>query len=228
MNTRSIAITSFILMTLAVAYSFIFIIEAARIQMKTEIEVKFVDVDIEDIRTRLREAGATLEQPMRLMRRALIDNEALDARHAFLRIRDEGDRTTMTFKQFDENSLTGAKELAIDISNFDTALQILKQFELRHRTLQESRRETWRYKDVEVVIDEWPWINPYIEIEGETEDSVKQAADILGFDWNAAMFGSVDVIYQRDYPHMTIRGVIDVTEVRFSDDVPKEFGARLE
>ena len=31
MNTRSIAKISFILMTLAVAYSFIFIIEAARI-----------------------------------------------------------------------------------------------------------------------------------------------------------------------------------------------------
>ena len=196
--------------------------------MKTEIEVKFVDIEIENIRNRLKEVGAVLEQPMRLMRRALIDNEALDARHAFLRIRDEGDRTTMTFKQFDENSLTGAKELAIDISDFNTALQILEQFELRHRTLQESRRETWRYNNVEVVIDEWPWINPYIEIEGETEESVKQTADLLGFDWSEAMFGSVDVIYQRDYPHMSVRGVIDVAEVRFSDNVPREFGERVD
>lgn len=193
--------------------------------MKTEIEVKFVDVDIDDIRTRLERASAVLEQPMR-MRRALIDNIVLDARHAFLRIRDEGHRTTMTFKQFDENSLTGAKELEVNVSDFNTTMQILEQFELRHRTLQESRRETWRYKDVEVVIDEWPWINPYIEIEGETEAAVKSAAELLGFDWGSAMFGSVDVIYQRDYPDMTVRGVIDLSEVRFSDSVPKEFGVR--
>lgn len=194
--------------------------------MITEIEVKFVDVDIEDVRSRLTQAGAVLEQPMRLMRRALIDNKKLDARNAFLRIRDEGDRVTMTFKQFDENSLTGAKELAVDVSDFTTSLQILEQFELHHRTLQESRRETWRYKDVEVVIDEWPWINPYIEIEGPSEQSVRTAAKELGFDWNTAMFGSVDVIYQRDYPDMTVRGVIDVKEVKFTDSAPDEFGKR--
>lgn len=35
--------------------------------MKTEIEVKFVDVDINDVRARLKKAGAVCEQPMRDM-----------------------------------------------------------------------------------------------------------------------------------------------------------------
>lgn len=194
--------------------------------MKTEIEVKFINIDIDGIRSRLAGAGAVCEQPMRLMKRALIDNEELDKKNAFLRIRDEGDRTTVTFKQFDENSLTGAKELAIEVSDFDTTLQILKQFDLEHRTFQESKRETWKYGDVEVVIDEWPWINSYIEIEGESEDSVRQAAKELGFDWEDAVFGSVDVIYVREYPNMSVRGVIDIKEVRFGDPVPKEFGEK--
>lgn len=195
--------------------------------MNTEIEVKFLNVDIDNIRARLEKVGATLEHPMRLMQRALIDTKELDAKNAFLRIREEGDRTTMTFKQFDENSLTGAKELEVAVSDFSTTLQILEQFELTPRTLQESRRETWRLGSVEVVIDEWPWINPYIEIEGETEEAVKDTATLLGFDWKDAMFGSVDVIYNREYPDMTVRGVIDLSHVAFDDPVPKEFGNRI-
>lgn len=194
--------------------------------MKTEIEVKFINIDIDEIRERLKKRGAVLEQPMRLMRRALIDNEELDSKNAFLRVRDEGDRTTVTFKQFDENSLTGAKELAIEVSDFDTTLQILKQFNLEHRTFQESKRETWKYNDAEVVIDEWPWINPYIEIEAESEETVMQTAKDLGFDWKDAMFGSVDVIYVNEYPDMTVRGVIDIKEVHFGDPVPSEFGEK--
>lgn len=41
--------------------------------MKTEIEAKFVKLDIDDVRARLKRAGATLEQPMRTMRRQAFD-----------------------------------------------------------------------------------------------------------------------------------------------------------
>ena len=192
--------------------------------MKTEIEVKFLNINIEAMREKLKAAGAHLEQPMRLMKRALIETPEMNARHAYLRIRDEGDKITATYKQFTENSLTGAKEREIVVSDFDETIAIFAEFGLHYHTFQESKRETWRYGDVEVVIDEWPWIKPYIEIEGESEAAVKQAADELGFGWSDAVFGSVDVIYNIEYPDMTVRGVIDIEEVRFGEEVPKEFG----
>ena len=191
--------------------------------MKTEIEVKFLDIDIDEMREKLKAAGAHLEQPMRLMKRALIETPEMNARHAYLRIRDEGDKITATFKQFTENSLTGAKEREIIVSDFDETLAIFAEFGLHYHTFQESKRETWHYNDVEVVIDEWPWINPYIEIEGESEGAVKKAAAELGFDWKNAVFGSVDVIYNQEFPNLTVRGVIDIKEVRFGDSVPVEF-----
>lgn len=175
------------------------------------------------MRAKLQEAGAVCEQPMRLMKRVLIETEEMNERHAYLRLRDEGDKTTLTFKQFEENSLTGAKEREITVSDFDTTIEIFKEFNLHYHTFQESKRETWKYGDVEVVIDEWPWIPPYIEIEADTEEAVTRAASELGFDWKAAVFGSVDVIYNLKYPNMTVRGVIDIKEVRFDQPVPKEF-----
>ena len=194
--------------------------------MKTEIEVKFLDINIAEMREKLKDAGAQLEQPMRLMKRALIETPETNARHAYLRIRNEGDKITATFKQFTENSLTGAKEREIVVSDFDETIAIFAEFGLHYHTFQESKRETWRCGDVEVVIDEWPWINPYIEIEGDSEKAVKQAAKELGFTWSDAVFGSVDVIYNLVYPDMTVRGVIDIEEVRFGEDVPREFGGR--
>lgn len=196
--------------------------------MNAEIEVKFVDVDIDDIRQRLEEAGAELEQPMRDMKRALIEEEHHAAENMFIRIRDEGDKVTLCLKKktksLEASTIDSTYEIETTIGDFDTAVELFKVAGWHYITYQESRRETWRYGDVEVVIDEWPWIQPYIEIEGASEEAVKQAAADLGFDWTEAMFGSVDIIYTRDYPDMTVRGVIDIREARFGDPVPAEFG----
>lgn len=193
------------------------------IDVKTEIEAKFIDVDADEMRRRLEKVGAVCEQPMRLMRRALIETPEMEKRNAFLRIRDEGHRTTMTFKLFEQNALTGAKEIETEVGSFEDTLAILKECGLDYRTFQESKRETWQLDKVEVVIDEWPWLAPYIEIEGETEEAVREAASRLGFEWSEAVFGSVDVIYGRQFPHKTNRGVIDIHEVRFGEPVPQEF-----
>ncbi len=196
--------------------------------MKTEIEVKFVDVDIDDIRSRLNKAGAHLEQPMRLMRRILIEEPDHKAERSFIRVRDEGDKVTITYKRREgKDSLTSAKEIETTVGDFDTMVELFTTAGWNYTTYQESKRETWQYKDVEVVIDEWPWVNPYVEIEGDSEDAVKSAAAELGFDWSDAVFGSVDVIYNRDYPNMTVRGIIDIKEGHFGEPVPIEFGKHV-
>lgn len=78
-----------------------------------------------------------------------------------------------------------------------------------------------------MVIDEWPWIDPYIEIEGPSGQAVKSATEQLGFSWSDAVFGHIDAVYERAYTFQNgIRGVIDLQEVRFDDPVPAEFGER--
>ena len=195
--------------------------------MKSEIEVKFVDIDVEDIRGRLKAADAELEQPMRLMKRALIEEPHHAAENSFIRIRDEGDKTTLTFKRRsladEETTIDSTKEIETTVGDFNTAVEIFSEAGWQYITLQESRRETWHLDGAEVVIDEWPWIKPYIEIEAETEQIVRDVAGKLGFDWADAVFGSVDVIYQRDFPKMSVRGIIDVKDARFGDPVPSTF-----
>lgn len=200
--------------------------------MQAEIEVKFIDVDVSDVRSRLERIGATLQQPMHDMRRVVIEEPHHAAEHSFIRIRDEGDKTTLTFKRRTKpdgtTTIDSTHELETTVGDFDTTVKIFAEAGWKYLTYQESRREIWYVGDVEVVIDEWPWIKPYIEIEASSEEAVRQVASELGFDWSEAVFGSVDLIYNRDFPNATVRGVIDIKEVRFDDPVPAEFGeARL-
>ena len=188
--------------------------------MKTEIEVKFCDIDLDATREILARAGAVCEQPMRLMRRIIIETETLAQRHGFVRVRDEGDRTTLTYKQFDEASLTGAKEIEVTVSDFDATVALLEQVDLVHKSFQESRRETWKLGDVEVVIDEWPHLNVYIEIEGASEEGVKRAAEKLGFDWADAVFGSVTEVYQHQYPNGNARELVNMPRIAFDEPLP--------
>jgi len=191
--------------------------------MKAEIEAKFLDVDFDAIRAKLKELGAECEQPMRLMRRVTIENDFMkNEKDAFLRVRDEGHKVTMTYKQFDALSVDGAKELEVEVSDFDTAVKLLQQVGLPYRSYQETRRETWKLNDVEIVLDEWPWLKPYIEIEGESEQHLKDAASKLGFAWNSAAYGDVMVAYRAQYPHLALKDTVaTVAEVKFGDPLPE-------
>ncbi len=197
--------------------------------MKTEIEVKFLNVDFAQLREKLQALGAVCEQPMRLMRRVIIEPPGLSAKDAFVRLRDEGDKVTLTYKQFhDHTAFSGVKEIEVTVSDFDATVALLAQAGLPHRSFQESRRETWRLDDVEVVLDEWPWLNPYIEIEGHNEQHVKNAAKQLGFDWNNAMFGSVTVAYQHQYPTSDASQLVSIPRIAFGDPLPTIFGGQKE
>ena len=190
--------------------------------MNTEIEAKFVSVDHDDIRGKLKAVGAVMEQPMRLMKRVTIDSDGMKAKNAFLRVRDQGDKITLTYKQFDELSLHGAKEIEVVVSDFDAAVEILRAAGLPHGSFQETKRETWKLGTTEVVLDVWPWLNPYIEIEGASEDNVRAVATQLGLDWSDAVFGDVMSAYKVQYPHIGPNDTVgSLSEVKFDSPLPK-------
>ena len=199
-------------------------------EVQTEIEVKFADIGIEAIRKALRGAGAVCERPMRLMKRVLIEEPQHAAEHSFIRVRDEGNKVTLTFKRRTDaasSTIDSVKELEVEVSDFDKTVQIFSEAGWRYKTFQESKRETWTLDGTEVVIDEWPWLKPYMEIEGESEAAIKAVAEKLGLDWNEVVFGHIDALYARQYEFKDgIRGVIDLSEVRFGDPLPPQFVPR--
>lgn len=191
--------------------------------MQTEIEAKFLQIDPDNIRERLEKAGATCKQPMMLMRRVIFDNDFTKPKNGFVRVRDEGHRVAVTYKQYDDMSLAGAKEIEFSVSDYDAAIAFMEAVGVRAKSTQEARREIWEMDGVEVVIDEWPWIDTFIEIEGPSEEDVKAAAGKLGFNWEDAAFGDIMTAYRAQYPGTGTTPkdmVYNLPNVRFADAVP--------
>jgi len=190
-----------------------------------EIEAKFLHVDHDEVRVRLEKAGAIVTHPMRLMRRNLFCRPEDRHKEVFLteklRLRDEGDKITFTYKKKSSDS-PYAHELETTVGSYDDMKQILFAIGLETYSYQESKRETWRIDDVEIVLDEWPWLDTYIEIEGPNESAIQAVAQKLGFNWKDACFGSVDTAYRAQYLKMAKEdSIANVPEVRFSDPLPE-------
>lgn len=169
--------------------------------MKTEIEAKFLAIDVNTMREILKREGAVCVHTERLMRRKAFD--AIDGHlrkiGGWIRVRDEGDKITLAYKQLNDRTLHGTKEISLDVSDFETMCDFLLAVSFNIKSYQETKRERWDLDGVEITIDTWPWIKPFVEIEGESENALREVAKTLGFDWKDALHGSVENAYMAEY-----------------------------
>ena len=192
--------------------------------MNTEFEAKFPNINHDELRSRLKALGGELVKSQQLYRRVVVHTAEMSAKNAFVRIRDEGDKTTITYKQFDSDTVDGARELEVEVSDFQTAISIFEAAGLQYDVYQESKREVWTLDEAEVVLDEWPWLNTYIEVEGSSETHVRQVVSKLDLLWQNAFFGGVANLYLQQYPHIGQEGIDEInhkwTSIRFSENPP--------
>ncbi len=169
--------------------------------MDVELEAKFLDIDKDKLRTTLKKIGATLVHAERAMKRRTFDypDERLRKIGGWIRVRDEGDKTTLSYKQLANRSLRGTKEISVTVSDFETTCNLLLAVGLDEKSYQETKRERWDYDNAEITIDTWPWIPSFVEIEGKSKTQLKNIAQKLGLDWSRASHGSVEPAYQAVY-----------------------------
>ncbi|MTE20168.1 CYTH domain-containing protein [Streptomyces sp. TRM43335] len=166
--------------------------------MKHEYEAKFLAVDVTDLQTRLTRLGAVQVLPRTLLTRKIFENDALDV-GAWIRLRNEGTRSTLTLKQVtDATTIDGTTEVETEVADLHAMAEILRRIGLREVRYQENYREEWRLGEVVFDFDTWPDLPTFVEIEGPDEASVRQAAALLELDYSEARFGSVDEIYKSE------------------------------
>lgn len=168
--------------------------------MEIEYEATFISIDKNDCRGRLQKAGAQLVRPEFLQKRVnFYLPKSHEIENGWLRVRDEGDKITMSLKVVGGGKIENQKEICLKIDDFAKGVEFLKSIGCEQKAYQETKRELWTLDGVEITIDEWPFLEPYIEIEGKSEAEVKAAAEKLGFDYVKAMFCSAGAIYSKKY-----------------------------
>lgn len=89
-------------------------------------------------------------------------------KNKWIRLRTDGKTSTLTIKEIvDKNEIDGTNEIEIEVSSFENANKILNELGYVARNYQENKRIKYTLDGVEIDIDFWPLIPPYVEIEGK-------------------------------------------------------------
>lgn len=165
-----------------------------------EYEAKFINIDKDSVRDGLKKIGAKLIKPEFLQKRIVFDlPEGYKTNGTWVRIRDESDKITMSFKSVDGDKIHNQKEICLKVDNFYEAENFLTAIGCKAKSYQENKREIWSSEGVEITIDEWPFLDLFVEIEGKSEEEVKLVAEKLGFDYSKAIFGATDIVVNMKY-----------------------------
>ncbi|MDE6285068.1 MAG: CYTH domain-containing protein, partial [Bacilli bacterium] len=120
--------------------------------------------------------------------------------HAWIRLRTNGRKTTLTIKNIESDQLGGTKELEIEVDDFDKTNQILEELGYKARLYQENKRQQYILNGIEIDIDSWPFVPDYLEIEGTNETEVYEMLELLGFSKDVTFTYDVETIYEK-YGH---------------------------
>jgi len=168
--------------------------------MDIEWEAKFSNINKDKLRKRLRALGAKLANREFLQRRAtFLLPKGHEVEGAWVRVRAEADKVTMTFKVVSGAKISDQKETTLTVNEFERARLFLQNIGCAEKSYQENKRELWILDDIEVTLDEWPFLEPFVELEGKSENEVKRASEKLGFDWDKAIFGSTHLLTSKKY-----------------------------
>lgn len=163
-----------------------------------EYEAKFLGVDVDALRDRLKSAGAEQVFPETMFTRLIFENDAVQGEQ-WLRLRDEGGKTTLALKEVtDASHINGTTEIEVEVDDLEKTAELLKALGLRQVRYQQNYREEWQLDGVTYDLDTWPDLPTFLEIEGPSEQAVREAAAAFGFDYSAARFGSIDLIYKSE------------------------------
>lgn len=189
--------------------------------MKKEIEATFLSVEKDQTREKLKAAGFELKTPEYLMRRKTFDfSRIAPGRNKWGRVRQESDKVTMTIKEIRGSGINDTYEVELVVNDFDIAASFFEACDIPAKAFQENMREVWTRNEVEVTIDTWPGLNPFVEVEGVNEKTVREVSNELGFDFEKAVFGSIDLVYEKELgiPAVTI---IKLPEITFTNPPKK-------
>ncbi len=169
-----------------------------------EKEVKFLDINPEEIQEKLKAIGAEKTGEY-FYRRRVFDypDLRLDKQGAWVRVRDEGDKTVLNFKRrlgikAHDGTVSdeGMEEIEVEVGDFEKTTAILLKIGLIEKFYQENRRIRWQKGNVEFDIDTWPKLKPYLEIEAPTWEEIDEAIGMLGLNPEDKKIFSTQQVYR--------------------------------
>jgi len=190
--------------------------------MFEEKEAKFLNIDPKLIEKKLIDLGAE-KIFEKTYKRITFDYSdfRLDKAGAWVRLRDEEDKITLTFKQrigmkdrFGKKNDKSMEEIEIEVSDFKKTAIILRKIGLRDKFYEENKRIRYVLNDIEFDIDFWPKLKPYLEIEASTWKKIDKGIKLLNLNpkkkkiFSTAQIYRLNGIEENDYKEITFKRML--------------------
>lgn len=185
-----------------------------------EIEVKFLNIDKTELEKQLLDIGATKVGEF-FYKRQVFDypDMRLDQQGAWVRLRDEGEKIMLSYKQRlgmqgTSGNDAGMKEIEFAVPDFEQTASFLYALGLVNKFYFENRRTRYVKDGIEFDIDQWPLLEPYLEIEADSWEKIDVAIGWLRFNKADAKKFSTTQVYKlagindKDYSKLTFTEAI--------------------
>lgn len=167
---------------------------------RREIEVKFLNVDVGVLTERMKRIKAK-DKGEDTLREIVFYDSGLKWKkeNKFARIRSTSSGILMTYKKSDETTVDGTIEIELAIDSTERGKAFLEAVGLVAYREQEKRRRSFIMRNVMADLDTWPGVPTYLELEGPSEDALKEAAESLNLDWSKRELGTASRVIQDIY-----------------------------
>ena len=148
--------------------------------MGKENEITILNINRKEVATRLKELGAKSAGSHSYKRvEALLRGDSR-GKHAWIRVRTDGNHTTITLKQISAGKFIPMEEYEIGVDNFVGAVRLLKKLIASRMLYFENERERYLLGGTSITIDKWPRIPVFLELEGRSMEQVRKVWQRLG------------------------------------------------
>ena len=152
--------------------------------MQKEIETRFLEIDKAELVDKLLALGAVDKGEGKLDEIIFYPaNGSWEGKRKFIRLRTDGKKTTLTYKTNEKQEIDSAREINLEVSDFDKCAEFMQCAEMVINRQNEKKRHTFELGEVTVDIDTWPKIPAYAELEGPSIESLKDVCEKLGLNW---------------------------------------------
>lgn len=148
--------------------------------MAIEFETKILEINQKEIENKLKELWAEYKWDI-LLKRWVYDMESEDTE--FVRLRDEWDKITLTYKHRTSKEVWNTQELEVIVNDFDETAQILSKLDWKDKLYQENRKITYVLNNISFEINIWPMIPTFMEIESDSIEKVNEWLELLWLKW---------------------------------------------
>jgi adenylate cyclase class 2 len=163
--------------------------------MKTEYEIRVLEIDVDKMIKKLDSLGATKVGEWEQKR--YVYDFIPKRENQWIRLRTNGKESTLTYKNVEKDTIDGTKELEIVVDDFKKTNEMLEILGYKSKGYQENNRIRYMLNGVEIDIDSWPKIPTYMEIEGKDEEEVNATLELLDIDKEKVTALNCEDIYKK-------------------------------